>query len=267
MFRYGNAPRVLYTDKIHLERLKGLKGNHAMKTILVVDDDNDLRDLLRAYLTDQGYHVLEAAQGTAMWQCLADSAVDLIILDLMLPGEDGLSLCRNIRANHTTPVLMLTARGDEMDRIIGLEMGADDYLPKPFHPRELLARIRSIFRRTTMLNQAQSRRHLHFGDWTLDLAARHLINAEQVVVPLSTGEFRLLKTLAEHLNTVLSRDQLMDALAGREADPLDRTIDVMVSRLRRRLGDDAREPVLIKTVRNEGYMLMSQPQSGQSSSA
>lgn len=234
-----------------------------MKTILVVDDDADLRSLLRAYLTDQGYHVLEAAEGNELWTRLENSTVDLIILDLMLPGEDGLSLCRTIRARQTTPILMLTARGDEMDRIIGLEMGADDYLPKPFHPRELLARIRSIFRRSEQQNHAQPPRHLHFSGWTLDLAARHLMSADQVVVPLSTGEFRLLKTLAEHPNTVLSRDQLMDALAGRESDPLDRTIDVMMSRLRRRLGDDAREPTLIKTIRNEGYMLLTNPQGGQ----
>lgn len=234
-----------------------------MKTILVVDDDADLRSLLREYLTDQGYHVLEAAEGNELWTRLENSTVDLIILDLMLPGEDGLSLCRTIRARQTTPILMLTARGDEMDRIIGLEMGADDYLPKPFHPRELLARIRSIFRRSEQQNQAQPPRHLHFSGWTLDLAARHLMSADQVVIPLSTGEFRLLKTLAEHPNTVLSRDQLMDALAGREADPLDRTIDVMMSRLRRRLGDDAREPTLIKTIRNEGYMLLTNPQGGQ----
>lgn len=234
-----------------------------MKTILVVDDDADLRSLLREYLTDQGYNVIEAAEGSELWTRLAHSTVDLIILDLMLPGEDGLSLCRTIRARQTTPILMLTARGDEMDRIIGLEMGADDYLPKPFHPRELLARMRSIFRRSEQQNHTQSPRHLHFGGWTLDLAARYLMNTEQVVVPLSTGEFRLLKTLAEHANTVLSRDQLMDALAGREADPFDRTIDVMMSRLRRRLGDDAREPTLIKTIRNEGYMLFTQPQGGQ----
>lgn len=235
-----------------------------MKTILVVDDDADLRSLLREYLADQGYHVIEAAEGNELWTRLENSTVDLIILDLMLPGEDGLSLCRTIRARQTTPILMLTARGDEMDRIIGLEMGADDYLPKPFHPRELLARIRSIFRRSEQQKQTQPPRHLHFHGWTLDLAARHLMSTDQVVVPLSTGEFRLLKALAEHPNAVLSRDQLMDALAGREADPLDRTIDVMMSRLRRRLGDDAREPTLIKTIRNEGYMLLTHPQGGQS---
>ncbi|ANJ68131.1 DNA-binding response regulator [Halothiobacillus diazotrophicus] len=224
------------------------------KTLLVVDDDPDLRSLLRDYLTEQGYRVLEAADGEGLWAHLAQTQVDLIILDLMLPGDDGLTLCRNIRARQQTPILMLTARGDEMDRIIGLEMGADDYLPKPFHPRELLARIRSIFRRAEQ-SGSQPVRHLRFGNWTLDLGAHHLIGADEVVVPLSTGEFRLLKALVEHANTVLSRDQLMDALAGREADPLDRTIDVMISRLRRRLGDDAREPTLIKTIRNEGYIL------------
>lgn len=224
------------------------------KTLLVVDDDPDLRCLLRDYLSEQGYRVLEAADGEALWAQLTNTPVDLIILDLMLPGDDGLTLCRNIRARQQTPILMLTARGDEMDRIIGLEMGADDYMPKPFHPRELLARIRSIFRRAEQ-STSQPVRHLRFGDWTLDLGAHHLIGADEVVVPLSTGEFRLLKALVEHANTVLSRDQLMDALAGREADPLDRTIDVMISRLRRRLGDDAREPTLIKTIRNEGYIL------------
>ncbi|HUX81704.1 MAG TPA: response regulator [Halothiobacillus sp.] len=224
------------------------------KTLLVVDDDPDLRSLLHDYLTEQGYRVLEAGDGSGMWAQLASNPIDLIILDLMLPGDDGLTLCRNVRARQQTPILMLTARGDEMDRIIGLEMGADDYLPKPFHPRELLARIRSIFRRAEH-SGSQPARHLSFGNWTLDLGAHHLVGADQVVVPLSTGEFRLLKALVEHANTVLSRDQLMDALAGRESDPLDRTIDVMISRLRRRLGDDAREPTLIKTIRNEGYIL------------
>ncbi|MBN2855946.1 MAG: response regulator [Halothiobacillaceae bacterium] len=227
-----------------------------MKTLLVVDDDPDLRALLHTYLSEQGYLVIEAAEGGDLWARLADTPIDLIILDVMLPGDDGLTLCRNVRARMSTPILMLTARGDEMDRIIGLEMGADDYLPKPFHPRELLARIRSIFRRVEQQGQSSTVRNLYFGGWTLDLAARHLVGADQVVTPLSTGEFRLLKALAEHPNHVLSRDQLMDALAGRDADPLDRTIDVMMSRLRRRSGDDAREPILIKTIRNEGYMLI-----------
>lgn len=230
-----------------------------MKSLLVVDDDPDLRHLLQDYLGEQGYTVRTAADGDALWQALAEQPTDLIILDVMLPGTDGLELCRLVRARMNTPILMLTARGDEMDRIIGLEMGADDYLPKPFHPRELLARIRSIFRRVAQTGSGSPARTLQFAGWTLDLAAHHLIRDDRVVVPLSTGEFRLLKALAEHPNQVLSRDQLMDALAGRDADPFDRTIDVMVSRLRRRLGDDAREPALIKTIRNEGYVLLTQP--------
>ncbi len=229
-----------------------------MKSLLVVDDDPDLRSLLQDYLGEQGYTVRTAAEGTALWAALAEQPADLIILDVMLPGTDGLELCRLLRARMSTPILMLTARGDEMDRIIGLEMGADDYLPKPFHPRELLARIRSIFRRVAQTGSGSPARTVQFDGWTLDLAAHHLIRADHVVVPLSTGEFRLLKALAEHPNQVLSRDQLMDALAGRDADPFDRTIDVMISRLRRRLGDDAREPALIKTIRNEGYVLLTQ---------
>jgi len=223
--------------------------------ILVVDDDPDLRTLLSDYLGGQGYEVTAVADGAAMHAEFGGAAFDLVILDLMLPGEDGLVLCRSLRAQSKVPILMLTARGDELDRIIGLEMGADDYLPKPFHPRELLARIRSILRRVQDRGGEVAARALRFAGWTLDVGARHLQGADGVVTPLSTGEFRLLHALAENANRVLSRDRLTDVLAGREAGPFDRTIDVMVSRLRKRLGDDAREPTLIKTVRNEGYVL------------
>ncbi|MFT4173038.1 MAG: response regulator [Rhodocyclaceae bacterium] len=226
------------------------------KTLLVVDDDPELTELLRTYLGNNGFTVHTAADGPAMKSLAARLAPDLVILDLMLPGEDGLSLCRHLRAHSRVPILMLTARGDETDRIVGLEMGADDYLPKPFNPRELLARVRSILRRAE--DEAHRQRDsltLAFAGWTLDLAARNLVDAEGVVIALSTGEFRLLHVLAETPNCVFTRDQLMDALAGRDATPFDRTIDVMVSRLRRRLRDDARDPQLIKTVRNEGYML------------
>ena len=231
-----------------------------IKQLLVVDDDPDLRELLCNYLTENGYHVRSVGDGVAMWTEVNKALPDLIILDIMLPGEDGLSLCRNLRSQHRVPVLMLTARGDEMDRIIGLEMGADDYLPKPFHPRELLARIKSILRRVNdsaeqAIKGQQQAQKLVFSGWTLDLGARHLIDSEGVVASLSTGEFRLLRVLAENPNQVLSRDQLMDVLAGREAGPFDRSIDVMISRLRKRLEDDAREPRLIKTIRNEGYIL------------
>ena len=223
--------------------------------ILVVDDDSELRALLCNYLGAQGYAVVAVEDGQALRRELAAGAFDLVILDLMLPGDDGLSLCRELRATSSLPILMLTARGDELDRIVGLEMGADDYLPKPFHPRELLARIRSILRRVQDRTSVAPARVLRFAGWTLDIGLRHLLGEDGVAVPLSTGEFRLLYALAENANRVLSRDRLMDVLSGREAGPFDRSVDVMIGRLRRRLGDDGREPALIKTVRNEGYVL------------
>jgi two-component system OmpR family response regulator len=228
------------------------------KTILVVDDDPELRQLLRDHLGAHGYDVLLAADGKEMWQRLGESRADLVVLDLMLPGDDGLTLCRDLRARTALPVLMLSARGDEMDRVIGLEVGADDYIAKPFSPRELLARIKSILRRVGEIGRKETvpERQLPLGDWLLDLDARYLINPESVVVSVSSGEFKLLKLFAENPNRVLSRDQLLEVLAGREAGPYDRTVDVMVSRLRRRLGDDGREPALIKTVRSEGYLLV-----------
>ena len=229
------------------------------KRILIVDDDPELRELLRGYLGGNGYDVDAAEDGAAMRQRIAAAAPDLVILDLMLPGEDGLALCRELRAapaSSALPILMLTARGEDTDRIVGLEMGADDYLPKPFNPRELLARIRSILRRAgeNAAREAPARAFA-FAGWTLDLGARHLVGADGVVVPISNGEFKLLRAFAENPFRVLTRDQLMDVLAGREAGPFDRSVDVMVHRLRRRLDDDAREPQLIKTVRSEGYML------------
>jgi two-component system OmpR family response regulator len=223
--------------------------------ILLVDDDPELIELLRDYLTSQGYSVRVASDGSTMQQQCAQAMPDLIVLDLMLPGEDGLSLCRALRATSAVPIMMLTARGDDIDRIIGLEMGADDYLPKPFNPRELLARIRSILRRSLNEELLHPARSLFFAGHTLDIGGRHLIDPSGVVVPLSAGEFNLLRLLAEQPHQVLSRDQLLDGMAGREAGPFDRTVDVLISRLRRRLGDDARDPALIKTVRNGGYML------------
>jgi two-component system, OmpR family, response regulator len=223
--------------------------------ILLVDDDSALCALLSDYLGAQGYGVKAVGDGLAMHEAMAEHTFDLLILDVMLPGEDGLALCRNLRATSDLPVLMLTACGDEIDRIIGLEMGADDYLPKPFNPRELLARVKSILRRAAVTGPAKQVRHLCFAGWTLDLAAQYLVGEDGVVVSCSTGEFRLLQALAENANRVLSRDQLMDAINGKDASPFDRTIDVMIGRLRRRLRDDAREPLLIKTVRSSGYML------------
>ena len=227
-------------------------------TILIVDDDAELRQLLLEYFRERDFTVLLADGGAQMWEQLDRHQVDLVILDLMLPGEDGLTLCRNIRSQSKTPILMLTAKGDEMDRIVGLEMGADDYLHKPFIPRELLARVKNILRRASDgRDENRHARALHFSGWILDLDARHLVDCTGVIVSLPAGEFRILKLLAENPNRVLSRDQLLDVSSGREAGPFDRTIDVMISRLRRRLHDDGSDASLIKTVRSEGYLLAS----------
>ncbi len=226
--------------------------------ILIVDDDREIRTLLADYLDANACKTLTAADGTEMRNILATTRVDLIVLDLTLPGEDGLTLCRNLRAHSSLPVVMLTARGSALDRILGLEMGADDYLPKPFEPRELLARIRSVLRRTQALPpnlEPPEADCLRFAGWLLDLTARHLVNPQDVVVALSGAEFRLLKVFLEHPNRVLNRDQLLNLTQGRDADPFDRSIDLMISRLRQKLGEDARSPQIIKTVRNEGYVL------------
>lgn len=226
--------------------------------ILVVDDDPEIRHLLKQYLEKNGYQVTTVGDGGGMWMALDRSRIDLIVLDLMLPGTDGLELCRGLRARSKIPVIMLTARGDEMDRVLGLEMGADDYLAKPFSARELLARIKVVLRRVRDLPfdpLADSPEGLAFNGWTLDTRTQHLTSPDGLVVPLSQAEFRLLQTLLTHPNRALTRDQLLDLTQGREAHAFDRSIDVLVGRLRRHLDDDAREPELIKTVRGRGYML------------
>jgi two-component system OmpR family response regulator len=227
--------------------------------ILIVDDDLEIRTLLRDYLHKHGYRATAVADGRAMRDQLERGRVDLIILDIMLPGEDGLSLCRDLRARRDIPVIMLTALGDTTERIVGLEMGADDYLAKPFDPRELLARIKVVLRRTRSLPCSApgdgDATRLRFAGWTLETTARHLVSPTGVVVPLSGGEYRLLKVLVDHPNRVLTRDQLLDLTQGREAGPFDRSIDVQIGRLRRRLGDDGKEPAIIKTVRGAGYVL------------
>jgi two-component system OmpR family response regulator len=224
--------------------------------VLVVDDDAEIRSLTAEYLRRNGLRVTVAGDGREMRQALDASRIDLVVLDLMLPGEDGLTLCRDLRARSNLPVVMLTARSDDLDRIIGIEMGADDYLAKPFNPRELLARIKSVLRRARSLPEASlEARRLRFAGWTLDLVSRSLGSPDGVVVPLSGTEFRLLKAFVEHPNHVLDRSQLLDLTLGREAAPFDRSIDVQLSRLRQRLRDDAREPRIIKTVRNQGYVL------------
>lgn len=227
--------------------------------ILIVDDDRDIRTLLAEYLEQNGFRAFTAADGSAMWHFLERAPVDLIVLDLGLPGADGLQLCRHLRTKSATPVVMLTARGEALDRILGLEMGADDYLVKPFEPRELLARIRNVLRRHGPLAGVDSRtaKRIRFSHGVLDLVARHLINPQGTTVMLSGAEFRLLKIFLQHPNRILSRDQLSLLTKGRDADPLDRSIDLQISRLRQKLEDDAKNPALLKTVRNEGYILAS----------
>lgn len=226
--------------------------------ILIVDDDADIRDLLADYLGGQGWHISTAEDGNAMQQTLENTAIDLVVLDLSLPGTDGLTLCRQLRANSGIPVIILTARSTPLDRILGLEMGADDYLCKPFEPRELLARIRNVLRRHESSSGNSQAQRLNFSGWTLDLASHQLQNKEGVLVMLSSNEFRLLKVFLERPNRALSRDQLLGLTQGRDADPLDRSIDLAISRLRQKLGDDARSPQLLKTLRNEGYLLAAQ---------
>jgi two-component system OmpR family response regulator/two-component system phosphate regulon response regulator OmpR len=221
--------------------------------VLVVDDDAGIRDLLADYLAKQGYDVSTARDGGEMDERLRAGMPDLIVMDLMLPGEDGLSLTRRIKAAADVPVIMLSARGEDIDRIVGLEVGADDYLPKPFNPRELLARIRAVLRRGSAGTRAGEAELVRFGPFALDLAAQAL-SRDGVDVALTQAEFSLLKLFVEHPNRALSRDQIMDWLKGYERDPFDRSIDVRVTRLRRKLEDDPANPVYIRTVWGQGYL-------------
>ncbi len=223
--------------------------------ILVVDDDREIRDLLNRFLVKHGLRVSTARDGVEMSRILDGAAIDLVVLDLMLPGEDGLSLCRKLRSTTSLPVIMLTAMGEDTDRIVGLEMGADDYLPKPFNPRELLARIKAVLRRVQSLPATSPKGDTaKFDGWTLDLGSRRLTSPQGEEVELSTGEYDLLLAFATHPRRVLSRDQLLDLARGRTAAPFDRSVDIQVMRLRRKIEADPKEPRLIKTVRGGGYM-------------
>jgi DNA-binding response OmpR family regulator len=229
--------------------------------IMIVDDDREIRELVGNFLKKNGLQVTFAADGRQMRAFLESMTVDLIVLDIMMPGDDGLVLCRELRSgkHRKIPVVLLTARGDDMDRVIGLEMGADDYLVKPFVARELLARINAVLRRTRMLppnfQVTEPGRLIRFGHWRLDTTARQLLDAEETIVSLSGAEYRLLRVFLDYPQRVLNRDQLLNLTQGRDADMFGRSIDLLVSRLRQRLGDDAREPAYIKTVRSEGYVL------------
>ena len=226
--------------------------------ILIVDDHREIRDLVSRALTKEGFRVSAAADGRGMRKVLADSRIDLILLDLMLPGEDGLSLCRALRTELSIPIIMLTAKGDELDRVIGLEMGADDYLPKPFGSRELVARIKAVLRRSQDtiappdINHRSKR--YHFDRWRLDTGAREILREDGVTVPLSTGEYDLLIAFVERPQRVLNRDQLLDLARGRSSSSLDRSIDTQVSRLRKKLELDPADPKIIKTVWGGGYV-------------
>ena len=224
--------------------------------LLLVDDERDIRDPLAAYLTKQGYRVTKAEDAATARKLLAAYAIELVILDIMMPGEDGLSLCRHIRANSDTPVILLTARAEDTDRIVGLEMGADDYLVKPFNPRELVARIKAVLRRSAGGQvRAPEGGAYAFGPWILKVGERELVGEDGVAVPLSTGEFNLLSALVARPRQVLTRDQLLDLAQGREAEAFDRAVDNQVSRLRKKIEANPKEPKLVKTVWGGGYTL------------
>ena len=222
--------------------------------ILIVDDDREIRDLTGRYLRKHGFRVDSAADAKEMDRLLRDGRFDLIVLDLMLPGEDGLSICRRLRAATRIPIVMLTAVAEDTDRIIGLEIGADDYLTKPFNPRELLARIRAVLRRAEGPLPHPDGGTLVFAGWRLDPARRELRDPDGVLVELTAGGFDLLAAFVERPRRVLSRDQLLDLTKGRDAQPFDRSIDVQVSRLRRKIEADPKKPEVIKTVRSGGYI-------------
>jgi len=225
--------------------------------LLIVDDDVEILDLLKRFFVQHAYDVEVAGDGVAMWAAIKRERPDIIILDVMLPGEGGLSLCQKLRAESNIPVIMLTAMSEVSDRIIGLELGADDYLTKPFDPRELLARLRSVQRRTSdqgVRAVEETRLLILFGEWQLDVTRRELRSAQGVMVPLSGGEFDLLRVFVDHPQRILTREQLLDLARGHTHDAFDRSIDVQVSRLRRKIEPDSKRPDIIRTVRNGGYI-------------
>src|SRR6266571_1252815 len=267
---FHRPPRLLpRIARVHLET-SGNKNpspappNHRQKAgmaqapnILVVEDDRKTRTLIAKYLRTNACNVTTASDGREMVRAMSDHRVDLLILDLMLPGEDGLSLCRKVRAESQTPIIMLTARGEDVDRIVGLEMGADDYLAKPFNPRELLARINAVLRRQAAARTAsaiEGASALAFLGWRIDIRLRELRDPAGARVAMTSAEFDLLQTFCERPGRVLSRDSLLDLTQGRSAGSFERSIDVLVSRIRRKIESDPLEPTMIKTVRSGGYM-------------
>jgi two-component system OmpR family response regulator len=233
-----------------------MKTENSIPHILIVDDDTSIRSMLSKFLSDHGLVTSEAGNGRDMAAVLKKSSIDLILLDIMMPGDDGLTLCRRLQAESRIPIILVTAVDSETDRIIGLELGADDYVTKPFSPRELLARIRALLRRSSIgSNTAAPKRSAlySFAGWTIDMNRRNLTSPQKTLVVLTSTEFDLLTVFVENPQKSLNRDQLLDALHGRVAHAFDRTIDVQVSRLRRKIEADPQNPLLIKTIRNEGY--------------
>jgi two-component system OmpR family response regulator len=228
----------------------------AVPHIAIVDDHRDIRDLVGKYLDRHGYRTSLAENAATCRRLIERNAIDLVVLDIMMPGEDGLSLCRYLRESTTLPVIMLTAMAEETDRIVGLELGADDYLTKPFNPRELLARIKAVLRRVQSLPPQRGHikaKEVRFDRWSLNVGRRELTDQDGLVVPLSTAEFRLLNVFLDHVGLVLSRDQLLDLTVGRNSEPFDRAIDNQVSRLRKKIETDPKSPALIKTHWGGGY--------------
>lgn len=234
--------------------------DHNQPHILIVDDERSIREPLSEYLGGHGFRVKDAASADAARTLLAANNFDLIICDIMMPGEDGLALTRHIRERGDVPVILLTARTEDTERIVGLEMGADDYMGKPFNPRELVARIKAVLRRTSLAGErvnGEEGESFAFADWVLKATERALVGKDGVTVPLSTGEYQLLLALVRHPNQVLSRDRLLDMTQGREAEAFDRAIDNQVSRLRRKIEPDPKNPTLVRTVWGGGYTLAS----------
>ncbi|MGY3859374.1 MULTISPECIES: response regulator transcription factor [Aeromonas] len=231
------------------------------KQLLIVDDDQEIRELLNEYLTRAGFEVLTAAEGNEMRKQLAQHSPDLIILDIMMPGDDGFTLCQQIRRDSQVPIIMLTAASDEADRVIGLELGADDYIAKPFSPRELQARIKALLRRAEFRQPEKEKepsRRLRFADWTLDTLSHQLTHDDGSLLDLSGSDALLLGMFLQQPGVVLDRDTISDATRGRESLPMERGIDVQISRLRQKLGDNGKSPRIIKTIRGSGYMLIAE---------